>query len=231
MTFLKAPLPASTWYLPTRTHSAHPSTRFFFKQTCTIAYRIFHILNYIMIQMAVFPKRKSMRYAGYDYTQPGGYFVTFFTRGWLHMFGEIVDGKMILNRNGKILEKTWLELMDHYAGIELDEYIVMPNHFHGIIIINGFVLTRSKMVKAGLEPAFTKHANSNSDFSSHGLSEIVRSLKTFSARKINMARQTPGKIVWHRGYYDRIIRNQGELDRIRTYIRMNPARFKQKNDF
>jgi len=97
----------------------------------------------------------------------------------------------------------------------------MPNHFHGIVIINGLVQTQSKsteLVQVCLKPTVTNH----------GLSEIIRTLKTFSAREINKVRNTPGRKFWHKGFYDRIIRNNEEFELIRIYIRNNPLRFNKK---
>jgi REP element-mobilizing transposase RayT len=160
-----------------------------------------------------------MRLQGYDYTQAGGYFVTIFTQGWAHLFGLVKDGEMFTNNLGRIVQRTWLGLPDLYAGIELGEYIVMPNHFHGILFINGIVMTKTNLVEAGLKPAPTNPKI-------HGLSELMRAFKTFSAREINIVNENPRSAVWQRGYFDRIIRDEKELDRIREYIHNNPDRFK-----
>jgi REP element-mobilizing transposase RayT len=152
----------------------------------------------------------------------------------VHLFGLVKDGEMFTNNLGRIVQRTWLGLPDHYAGIELGEYIVMPNHFHGIVFVNGLIKTRSSLktsllVGAGLKPAPTKYFNnqehSEEKPSQHALSEIVRAFKTFSAREINKICKTPGRRVWHKEFYDRIIRNEKELERIRDYIRTNPDRF------
>ena len=175
-----------------------------------------------------------MRLLGYDYTQAGGYFVTIFTQGWVHLFGQVKDDEMLTNDLGLIVQRTWLGLPDHFAGIELGEYIVMPNHFHGIIFVNGMIKTKSglsssRLVGVGLNPTptsnFKKDEHSNNDVSPHPLSEIIRALKTFSAREINKICATPGRKVWHKEYFDRIIRNEAELNRIRLYIATNPQRF------
>jgi REP element-mobilizing transposase RayT len=151
--------------------------------------------------------RKSIRLSGYDYSQPGAYFVTICTQNRECLFGEIENGKMQIGEYGKIIKFTWNDLPNHVGNIVLDEFIVMPNHFHGIIILVG----------AGSEPAPTdsiKH---------HALPEIIRQLKTFSARRINQNRKTPGISIWQRNFYDHIGHDKKELYRIRQYIRDNPV--------
>jgi REP element-mobilizing transposase RayT len=168
--------------------------------------------------------RHSTRLKGYDYTQAGGYFVTICTKEWVHLFGDIQNGEMIINNLGRIVQHQWLDLPKHYAGVELDDFIVMPNHFHGVIIINGIVTTKRNLVGAGLKPAPTNTKN-------HGLPELIRAFKTFSARKINKVNGNQAPTIWQRGYFDRVIRNVSELDRIREYIRANPENYGNEDSF
>jgi hypothetical protein len=117
-------------------------------------------------------KHQSMRLQGYDYTQSGGYFLPFHTWGWIYLFGQIVDDEMIMNDLGRIVQRTWLGLLDHYAGIDLDEFIVMPNHFHGIIFVNGMIKTRSSLktsllVGAGFRRAFQEECAETPEAISH----------------------------------------------------------------
>jgi len=79
--------------------------------------------------------RRSIRLRGYDYSQAGAYFITICTQNRLHLFGEIVNGKMILNGAGKMVEQTWNEIPVFYDGLGVNEYVVMPNHFHGVIVV------------------------------------------------------------------------------------------------
>jgi REP element-mobilizing transposase RayT len=144
--------------------------------------------------------RSSIRLKGYDYSQAGGYFVTVCTQDRKCLLGKVVNRKSKLNEFGKIVESVWLDLPKHHRHIELDSFVVMPNPVHGVIIIVG----------AGLKPAPTKNR--------HPLPEIVPSFKTFSSRRINQMRVTPGVTVWRRNYYENIIRNEDELNRIREYI-------------
>jgi putative transposase len=232
--------------------------------------------------------RRSIRLKGYDYTQPGAYFITICTHGRECLFGEIIDGEMHLNEAGQIVVQTWQDLPNHVPNVQLDAFVVMPNHVHGIIIITdrtggigaGFKPARTTMgpgsaadsgstpgpdsavgagstagpgsvgagsVGAGSEPAPTKTTTTAPGSaagsgpvgagsepaptepaptrSSYGLPEIVRQFKTFSARRINELRGTPGTPVWQRNYYEHIIRNESSLNRIRQYIAENLARW------
>ncbi|MGH7874931.1 MAG: transposase, partial [Candidatus Binatia bacterium] len=81
------------------------------------------------------PRRRSIRLNGFDYTEPGAYFVTIVTKDRSCRFGEIVDGQMKTNSAGEVIAHWWLELRRKFASVESDEFVVMPNHCHGIIVI------------------------------------------------------------------------------------------------
>ena len=135
---------------------------------------------------------------------------------------DIVDGEMRLNAFGEIVVRTWHDLPNHVANVQLDAFVVMPNHVHGIIVITDNSVVDS--VGAGSEPAPTTTKPAPTP-KRHALPEIVRQLKTFSARRINQHRGTPGAPVWQRNYYERIIRDERALGRIRAYIRNNPLKW------
>ena len=153
--------------------------------------------------------RRSIRLKGYDYAQAGAYFVTVCTQDRVCLFGNVVDGKMRLNAVGQMVQAAWGDLPNHYPHVELDEFVIMPNHVHGIIFIVG----------AGFKPAPTI------PIKCHGLAEIVRAFKTFSARRINQHLGMSGVPVWQRNYYEHIIRDESSLNRIRQYILDNPLRW------
>lgn len=168
--------------------------------------------------------RRSIRLQGYDYSQPGAYFVTICTQNWETLFGEVVDGEMRLNDYGAVVDWTWHDLPNHIMGIGLDAFVIMPNHVHGIIVItNDIGEAGSVLVGAGSEPAPTLKTSRSPQ--RHPLPEIVRQFKTFSARRINDMRGTPSTPVWQRNYYEHIIRNESNLHRIRRYITENPLRW------
>jgi len=152
-------------------------------------------------------QRRSIRLKGYDYSQAGAYFITVCTQNHEHLFGEISDAEMMINAWGNIVQECWYDLPNHYPGLELDIFVVMPNHMHGIIVLAnaraGFNRSAAE-IRAFRQPAPTKFAISKL----HGLPEIVRALKTFSARRINLIRGTTGAPFWQRSYYEHIIRNE-----------------------
>ncbi len=151
------------------------------------------------------------RLKGYDYTLPGGYFVTLCTHHRQNLFGQVVVGEMCLNQLGKIVESVWLEIPEHDPAVLLDEYMVMPDHFHGILFLNP-----GKSVERRASPLPSN--------ASGALPSIIGSFKSAVTKQINRLRNTPGASLWQRSFYDRIIRNEKELDTFRAYIRANPLR-------
>jgi putative transposase len=168
------------------------------------------------------PRRRSpLRLRGFDYAQPGAYFVTVCAHRGETLFGVVVDGVMRLSAEGEIVEETWLRLPDHYSNVEIDSCGVMPNHVHGVVILCG-------RVGAGFKPAPTSCEESlpvEAVGRHHSLSEIVRGFKTFSARGINNLRGRRGAPVWQRGFYEHVLRDEEDLDRVRRYIEANPIRW------
>jgi REP element-mobilizing transposase RayT len=162
--------------------------------------------------------RKSIRLKGYDYAQQGAYYVTICANERKCVFGDVINGEMVFNEAGKMVEFTWLDLPEHNNNIELDEFIVMPNHVHGIIVIVG-AGSKPALIqeRAGYEPAPTEH----------GLSEIIRQFKTFSAKRINQKNDTTGTRLWQRNFYEHVIRTDSDLARIRDYIEHNPAQWEE----
>lgn len=163
-----------------------------------------------------------MRLNGYDYSQAGAYFVTICTHSRECVLGDVVDGKMRLNEAGNIALDCWNDLANHYKAIDLDEFVVMPNHVHGIIVIvNPGKVQGFSPQRAGYKPATTSVGT---------LPEVVRGFKTFSARRINQARNRTGQPVWQRNYYERVIRDEKTLAAVREYIVDNPAKWAEDRD-
>ena len=165
--------------------------------------------------------RRSIRLKHYDYSQPGAYFITLCTQNRECLFGEIVDGQMVLNQYGKIVEQYWTEIPLQYTNTVLDEFIVMPNHLHGIIIITDIVgaIHESPLHELPL-PQWESFLSQNRR--NMIIPKIIGRFKMNSAKQINQLRQTPGVSVWQRNYYEHIIRNEDELNRIQNYIVHNP---------
>lgn len=156
--------------------------------------------------------RRSIRLQGYDYSQEGAYYVTICTQNKLCLFGVVTNGKMILNDAGKMIEMEWLKLKDRFPNIDLHEYIVMPNHFHGIIEI---VTVGVPLV--GTQNEQNKTVGDIMDvFKSITTVEYIRGVKNNGWKPFN-------RKLWQRNYYEHIVRDGNDYDRIVNYIRDNPS--------
>ena len=147
---------------------------------------------------------------GYDYAENGAYFVTVCTHRRECLFGEIMDGKMALNEYGEIVSESWKWLGVQYDYIELDAWMIMPNHMHGIIVIN-------HDCRGGSRTAPTEKPKP--------VGRCIGAFKTVSTKQINQIRNTPGLSVWQRNYWEHIIRNEKSLENIRDYIINNPSKW------
>lgn len=169
-------------------------------------------------------RRRSIRLSGYDYTQPGVYFVTLCTQNRECFFGEIINGKMILNEYGKIVDACWAAIPEHFNHVMLDTYVVMPNHVHGIITI---MVRNGSGVGARHAVPLPSDLSSNS-FESFGkpvrgsIPTVIRSFKSAVAKRVNQIRDTPGISIWQRNFHERVIRDERELNQIREYVNHNP---------
>jgi REP element-mobilizing transposase RayT len=152
------------------------------------------------------PRRKRLRLPEYDYSSVGMYFITICAHQRMCLFGRIVGEEMRPNRLGIITEAVWYGLPDHYPHVELDSFIVMPNHVHGIIALTERSGSQEKSARR------------------HSLAEVVRAFKTFSSRQINQ-RRNKKEPVWQRNHYEHVIRNEESLSRIRGYIETNSQRW------
>jgi len=157
--------------------------------------------------------RKSIRLKEYDYSQPGEYFITICTHNHECLFGEIIKEEMRLNEFGKIAEKLCKEIPEHFMTAQLDEYVVMPNHIHGIIILCEHVGTRHAV-------SLQKHERFGNPTHS-SIPTIIRSFKSAVTKRINEMWHSPLSLFWQSKFYDRVIRNDKELNNVRDYIRNN----------
>lgn len=167
-------------------------------------------------------RRRSIRLKGYDYARPGAYFVTVCTYRWRYTLGSVIDGKVVLNPCGKIVEATWLKIADIRRHLSMDEYVVMPNHVHGIIMIH----TRPENVGATHWVAPTNESDRPHGPAPNSLGAIIGQFKAAASKRINARRGTPGQPVWQRNYYEHIVRNDPSLNRVREYIHYNPRRWR-----
>lgn len=175
--------------------------------------------------MHTLPQRKPIRFPGFDYSHGGFYVVTICTQNRINYFGEIVNGQMRLNHYGYIVNQVWQWVSRQYPYIILDTYIIMPNHFHGIVFIdpehmpmhaNGMRAVREPPLPGQrLLPMEQKPVKS--------LSRIVGAFKTRSSKLIYLAGLH--EFQWQRSFFDNIIRNETQLENFRWYIRENPMRW------
>lgn len=189
--------------------------------------------------------RRSVRLKGYDYSAVGAYFVTICVYGRECLFGKIVGGEMRLNQYGEIIRSVWEESPGHFPSIDTDTYVIMPNHFHGIIVVGdnvgaGFprpiLETRNQPrcveaerggenqipggEKGGETPPLRKPT----------IGQVVGYFKYQSSKQVNMLRDNSGVPLWQRNYYERIIRSDAELNAARKYILENPLKWDQDKE-
>ena len=165
--------------------------------------------------------RKSIRLKSYDYSQPGMYFVTICVEDRQSLFGSIVANvgagpcarpEMAFNDRGQMINKVWMDMPNYYPGIILDSYIVMPNHFHGIIGLN-----LNQGHPRGGAPTL-------------GLPDVVHRFKSLTTTRYRKGVKNFGwprffRKLWQRNYYERVIRNEKELFELRQYIQQNPLKW------
>lgn len=168
----------------------------------------------------------SIRLPNWDYAHNGYYFITICTKERKYYFGEIVDDKINLSEIGKIVQKYWFEIPKHFPFVELDEFIVMPNHIHGILIVNNVVPYVEK--RQCLFSTINENIKINrfQNQGKHTVSSIVGSYKSICTKMINKI-QSNITFAWQPGFYDNIIRTEKSLYFIRQYIRDNPKNWEK----
>lgn len=194
--------------------------------------------------------RQSIRLKGYDYSREGLYFITLLAKNRQHLFGEIINGEMHLNPAGKIAQQCWLEIPQHFPNVILHEYIIMPNHIHGIIEIkNENHHHKNHEVRANdLSKNNDQEINNNvraNNYSprqeeqkprqeeqktpfkspSKTIGSIIRGFKIGVTKW--MRQNTSIKDVWQRNYYESIIRSDNAYTNISNYIKNNPKKWSE----
>ena len=163
-------------------------------------------------------RRRLLRLRSYDYSAPGAYFFTIVTRQRKLLFGDAEAGAMQLNAAGLIVQSLWEDLPTHYSRIRLDEFIVMPNHVHGIIVIRAVGAIHELPLPRNSDALRLSRRRML-------LPRVIGRFKMTSARSINALRAGAGLALWQRNYYEHVIRTEAAFDRIREYIRDNPTRW------
>jgi REP element-mobilizing transposase RayT len=164
------------------------------------------------------PRRRSIRLKEYDYSQPGAYFVTVCVNRRRCILAHIRDENVVLSRVGAVVQRCWEDVPNHFSAVELDAFVIMPNHLHGILVLHGRGVqlnapTPGTPVRRGKHAAISPKRNT--------LSVIIRTFKAAVTTQCGKNRHPSFK--WQRNYYEHIIRNEAELNRIRQYILYNPT--------
>jgi REP element-mobilizing transposase RayT len=155
-------------------------------------------------------RRRSIRLEDWDYSSPAAYFVTICAKDQSCHFGEVADDRMRLSPLGEIVTESWEWLARQYPHVSLDAYVIMPNHMHGVIVLH-------PVGRGGSRTAPTIRRKP--------LGQLIGALKTRATKRFNRLHAAPGTIIWQRGYYDHIIRDDEDLRRIRRYISLNPLKW------
>lgn len=163
----------------------------------------------------------SARLKEFDYSSQYWYYITINTKNHINFLGEVKNGKVILNPNGRIVDEEWNKIPKIRSGVQLDYYIIMPNHFHGNIIINQS--SELKTVETHRDASLRNEICVNS------ISNIIRGFKGATTKRIHLSGCLEFK--WQSRFYDHIIRNETDLMRIREYINLNPLKWEfEKNN-
>ena len=186
----------------------------------------------IYSKLTGYHNRRSIRLPGYDYSQPGYYFVTICIHDRKqNLFGDVVGVEMLENEYGSIFRNELLTTGKMRPNVIIDTFVIMPNHVHGILVIRDFPAVGIVIVGAAGSVAPTKKDDKNelrqrpNGPSIGSLGAIIGQYKSVISKRINAMHQTPGKIRWQRDFYDRIGRNDNELFCIRQYISNNPMQW------
>jgi len=177
---------------------------------------------------------KSSRLEGYDYSREGAYFITICTKDKKCWFGGVVDGKIVLSNEGKIVNEEWQKTSEIRDNVDLDAYMIMPNHFHGIIVIQnntvettrGVVSNKKNRGKIKIE---TFQRNVSTGTVANSLGSIVGQFKSKCTKRIQ--KHINSHFAWQPRFYDHIIRSHESLDKIRNYIYNNPVKWEFKWEY
>lgn len=169
-----------------------------------------------------YPNRQTIRLPHYDYSSAGAYFVTINARKKAALFDRLAGGEVELNEVGEIALEKWIELPARFQHITLDAFIVMPSHVHGVLFIEEHATREADRHVRAQHAAPIRGGRPR--VAPGSLGAIVRSYKSAVTKTVNELQGSPGQSVWHRNYYERVIRNERELNEIRHYIANNAVK-------
>lgn len=166
---------------------------------------------------------ETIRLKNWDYSNEGYYFITICTKNNQCLFGEIINQKMILSDVGEIAYQNWLDIPNHFSNVELDEFVIMPNHIHGIMVLNSNKEDSTNSIDLSKDTFFSKIASKK-----NSLSVIIRTYKASVSRncKINNL-----FMDWLPRFYENIIRDERALENIRGYIINNPINWEKDKNY
>lgn len=178
------------------------------------------------------PKRKKNRLSGYDYSESGLYFVTICTQEREDLFGNVIEGWMVLNDVGKIIEKTWSEIPIIFPNIEIDTLQIMPDHVHIIISVGADLRVCPQQASTINKPNTLNDNNGSTRRSTPTLGTYIQRFKTMTTHRYingihNFGWRRFNRRLWQRNYYEHVIRDEEDLDRIRYYIEQNPVNWEK----
>lgn len=162
--------------------------------------------------------RRTLRLRNTTYAARGSYYVTICTQHRRQIFGNVRRRAIVLNDIGRIVSRCWFSLPEHYAHVRLDAFVVMPDHVHGILTFDGTHVEPNQGVddvSEGVAPRLRPGS----------LPVVIRAFKSAATREVNLMRNTPGASLWQHRYYEHIVRDDADMERIRRYIANNPARW------
>jgi putative transposase len=166
------------------------------------------------------PHRRNLRLPEFDYSQPGAYFVTIVTQDRKLLFGDVFNGEIILNEAGRMVTELWLAIPEHFSNVELGEFVVMPNHIHGIITITNLGATHASPL-----PRMSNGPKPGS------IGAIVGSFKSATSKRFHDLTNRRDLHLWQRNYYEHVIRNERDHQAIYDYIVANPENWEKDDDY
>jgi REP element-mobilizing transposase RayT len=161
--------------------------------------------------------------------------VTLLTHQRTCVFGNIIDGEMHLNAVGKIVREEWIRSSQVRSEVKLDEFIIMPNHFHGILFILDENIPAQKSQEFQPQVRATGRSPQLDSERPRGpvpksLGALIAGFKSSVTKRVNRMNNTPGSPLWQRNYFDRVIRDEDELNHIHRYIQGNPLRWEEEEE-
>jgi len=170
------------------------------------------------------PIRKPNRLANYDYSLAGAYFVTLCSQGKRCIFGLVVENDVVLSPAGEIVRAIWMALPERFPRLVLDEFVIMPNHLHGVLGLVGAGLAPPLVAPPGPQLGEPRFATTQSSFreQKYSLSSVIGAFKSITTIQVNKLLSRKGEQLWQRSYHDHIIRKGEDLRKIQRYINENP---------